>query len=116
MYTIQCLWTAARHNVATKFIVCQNRSYKLLQANISKFWQERGITGRDYPLPFDLSKPEICFEELAQSLGVKGERVVRPDEVKSAIKRMLEHDGPYLINLILEGDVRPEHIGVRCGQ
>ena len=116
MYTIQCLWTAARHNVASKFIVCQNRSYKLLQANISKFWQERGITGRDYPLPFDLSKPEICFEEIAQSLGVKGERVVKPDEVKSAIKRMLEHDGPYLINLVLEGDITPELIGVHCGQ
>ena len=116
MYTIQCLWTAARHNVAAKFIVCQNRSYKLLQANISKFWQERGIQGRDFPTPFDLSKPEICFNEIANSFGVSGERVVRPDQVEPAIKRMLEHNGPYLINLVLEGDVRPELIGVHCGQ
>jgi len=116
MYTIQCLWTAARHDVNAKFIVCQNRSYKLLQANISKFWQERGIKGRDFPVPFDLSKPEICFNEIANSFGVSGERVVRPDQVEPAIDRMLNHDGPYLINLVLEGDVRPDLIGVHCGQ
>ena len=116
MYTIQCLWTAARHNVAAKFVVCQNRSYKLLQANISKFWQERGIEGREFPTPFDLSKPEICFNEIANSFGVAGERVVRPDQVKDAIARMLAYDGPYLINLVLDGAVRPDLIGVRCGQ
>ena len=116
MYTIQCLWTAARHNVAAKFVVCQNRSYKLLQANISKFWQERGIVGREFPTPFDLSKPEICFNEIANSFGVAGEQVVRPDQVKDAIARMLAHDGPYLINLVLDGAIRPDLIGVRCGQ
>ena len=116
MYTIQCLWTAARHNVAAKFVVCQNRSYKLLQANISKFWQERGIEGREFPTPFDLSKPEICFNEIANSFGVAGERVVRPDQVKDAIARMLAYDGPYLINLVLDGAIRPDLIGVRCGQ
>ena len=116
MYTIQCLWTAARHNVAAKFVVCQNRSYKLLQANISKYWQERGITGRDFPTPFDLSKPEICFSEIANSFGVAAEKVVEPDQVEPAIARMLNHEGPYLINLVLEGDVHPELIGVKCGQ
>jgi benzoylformate decarboxylase len=116
MYTIQCLWTAARHNVDAKFVVCQNRSYKLLQANISKFWEERGIIGRNYPLPFDLSKPEICFSEIVKSFGVAAEQVVQPDQVVPAIDRMLNHDGPYLINLVLEGDVHPELIGVKCGQ
>lgn len=116
MYTIQCLWTAARHDINAKFIVCQNRSYKLLQANISKFWQDRGIKGRDFPLPFDLSKPEICFNEIASSFGVSAERVVRPDQVEDAIGRMLNYDGPYLINLVLDGDIRPELIGVHCGQ
>lgn len=116
MYTIQCLWTAARHNVASKFVVCQNRSYKLLQANISKFWQERGITGRDFPTPFDLSKPEISFSQIANSFGVAAEQVVSPNQVEDAIDRMLNHDGPYLISLVLEGDVRPDLIGVKCGQ
>lgn len=116
MYTIQCLWTAARHDVHAKFIVCQNRSYRLLQANITQYWKERGITGRSFPTSFDLSNPEIYFEDIAKSMGVAGERVWKPSQVAPAIERMLEHNGPYLINLILDGDVHPELISVRCGQ
>ena len=116
MYTIQCLWTAARHNIKAKFVVCQNRSYRLLQANITKFWSERGITERDFPIAFDLSKPEICFAEIAKSFSVQSERVWKPSQVDSAIKKMLDHDGPYLINLVLDGDIHPELIGVHCGQ
>jgi benzoylformate decarboxylase len=29
---------------------------------------------------------------------------------------MLAHPGPFLIDLVLAGDVRPEQIGVHCGQ
>jgi thiamine pyrophosphate-dependent acetolactate synthase large subunit-like protein len=116
MYTIQCLWTAARHGVAAKFVVCQNRSYRLLQANITQFWKERGIEGREFPQSFDLSNPEISFDIIAHSFGVPGERVWRPDQVPAAVDRMLAHNGPYLINLVLEGDVNPELVGVHCGQ
>ena len=116
MYTIQCLWTASRHNIKAKFIVCQNRSYRLLQANISKFWSERGITDRDFPIAFDLSKPEICFARLAKGFDVQSERVWKPSQVEPAIKKMLAHDGPFLINLVLDGDIHPDLIGVHCGQ
>jgi benzoylformate decarboxylase len=116
MYTVQALWTAARHNVAAKFIVCQNRSYRLLQANIKQFWQEQGIESHEYPLCFDLSEPEISFEDLAKGMGVEGERVWKPSQVEPAIRRMLESARPYLINLVLEGDVHPELIGIHCGQ
>lgn len=116
MYTIQTLWTAARHNIAAKFVVCQNRSYRLLQANIRQFWDERGISHHDYPLCFDLSTPEISFEDIAKSMGVAAERVWKPSQIKPAIARMLASTDPYLINLVLDGDVHPELIGVHCGQ
>ncbi|WP_094556875.1 thiamine pyrophosphate-binding protein [Synechococcus sp. 1G10] len=116
MYTIQCLWTAARHSVAAKFIVCQNRSYRLLQANIKQFWMSQGINEHSYPLCFDLSRPEISFEDLAKGMGVEAERVWKPSQVSSAIQRLLNSERPYLINLVLEGDVHPELIGVHCGQ
>jgi thiamine pyrophosphate-dependent acetolactate synthase large subunit-like protein len=116
MYTIQCLWTAARHRIAAKFVVCQNRSYRLLQANIKQYWQEQGIPEHEYPLCFDLSEPEISFEQMAESMGVKAERVWKPSQVSGAITRMLTSKEPYLINLVLDGDVHPELIGVHCGQ
>ena len=66
MYTIQALWTAARHNINVKFVVCNNGSYRLLQLNIDQFWREQGIEKHDFPLSFDLSHPPLKFAELAQ--------------------------------------------------
>jgi benzoylformate decarboxylase len=116
MYTIQALWTAARHNVDAKFVVCNNQSYRLLQLNLLAYWKERDITPRDYPLSFDLSKPDLRFVDMARGMGVEGVRVETPQEVGPAIRRAMDHQGPFLIDVVLEGDVHPEMIGVVCGQ
>jgi benzoylformate decarboxylase len=116
MYTIQALWTAARHNVGSKFVVCNNGSYRLLQLNLLAYWRERGIAPRDYPLSFDLSQPVLRFDEMARSMGVPGIRVEKPWEIAPAIQQMLAQPGPFLIDLVLEGDTHPELVGVRCGQ
>jgi benzoylformate decarboxylase len=116
MYTIQALWTAARHNVDAKFVVCNNRSYRILQYNIQQYWKELELPERDFPLSFDLSKPEIRFDEIARSMGVAAVRVEKPEEIAPAIRQALDHQGPFLIDLLLEGNVHPEMIGVRCGQ
>jgi thiamine pyrophosphate-dependent acetolactate synthase large subunit-like protein len=116
MYTIQALWSAARHNLPVKYIVCNNRSYRLLQANISQYWQEHGVTGRPFPLSFDLSKPDLQFAEMAKALGVAGRRVQTAEEIIPAVEEMLAHDGPFLLDVVLEGNIHPELIGVRCGQ
>jgi benzoylformate decarboxylase len=53
---------------------------------------------------------------MAQSYGIASARVERPEQIGPAIRQMLEHKGPFLIDLLLEADVHPELIGVRCGQ
>lgn len=116
MYTIQALWTAARHNVGAKFVVCNNSSYRLLQLNIDQYWKEQGVTPHDYPLSFDLSHPPLQFAAMAQGMGVPGVRVERPADVGPAITRMLETPGPFLVDLVLEGNVHPERVGATCGQ
>ncbi len=116
MYTIQALWTAARHNINAKFVVCNNRSYRILQYNIQQYFKEQNISGRDLPLSFDLSMPPLRFDIMAQSMGVPGVRVEKVAEIVPAIQQALAHDGPFLIDLVLEANVRPEMIGVRCGQ
>lgn len=116
MYTIQALWSAARHHVDVKFVVCNNRSYRLLQLNIEQFWKERGIAHHDFPISFDLSHPAIQFAELARGMGVAAVRVSEPHEIGPAIDQMFGTPGPFLIDLVLEGDIRPDRIGDVCGQ
>jgi len=116
MFTIQALWTAARHHIGAKFIVCNNGSYRLLQLNIDQYWREQGIEKHDYPLSFDLSEPPLKFAELARAMGVPSVRVEKPWEVGPAIAQALATPGPFLIDLVLEGDSHPERVGNTCGQ
>ncbi len=115
MYTIQALWTAARHDLPAKFVVCNNASYKLLQLNIQQWWQEAGVAPHEFPVCFDLSHPSLGFVDLARGLGVAGRRVSQASEVGPAIREMLAHPGPFLIDLVLPGDVDPTQVGVKCG-
>ena len=116
MYTIQALWTAARHKTDVKFVVCNNGTYRLLQLNIDVYWKERDIAKHDFPLSFDLSYPPLQFAEMAKSMGVEGVRVEEPGGIAPAIDRALAHRGPFLIDLVLEGDSHPDRVGNTCGQ
>jgi benzoylformate decarboxylase len=100
MYTIQALWTAARYNIAAKFVICNNHRYELLDLNIEQYWLERGIDSHPHPDSFDLGRPDINFADLARSLGVEAVRVQKRDEVEPAVRRMLAHQGPFLVDLI----------------
>lgn len=116
MYTIQALWTAARHNINAKFVICNNGLYRLLQLNIDQYWQEQSVEKHDFPLCFDLSSPPIHFADLARSMNVAAVRVEKPWEIKAAIRDALAHPGPFLIDLVLESETHPERIGNTCGQ
>ena len=116
MYTIQALWTAARHNLDVKFVICNNGSYRLLQVNIEAYWKERQYPAHDYPLCFDLSQPPIQFAGLAEAMGVNGARIEKPDQIGPALDKALSHRGPFLLDVVVEGNVKPEMIGMRCGQ
>ncbi|WP_329193605.1 MULTISPECIES: thiamine pyrophosphate-binding protein [unclassified Streptomyces] len=99
MYTYQALWTAVRHGINAKFVVCNNRKYRLLDDNIAQYWRERDIPEHGFPGSFDLSHPEIDFAGLARALGADGTRVEKPDEAVAAVGRMLAHPGPYLVDI-----------------
>lgn len=99
MYTYQALWTAVRHSVAAKFVVCNNRKYRLLDDNIAQYWKERDIPRHDFPSSFDLSRPDIRFADLARALGADGVRVEKPEEAADAVERMLAATGPFLVDL-----------------
>jgi benzoylformate decarboxylase len=106
MFTFPALWTAAHYRIGAKFVVCNNRSYRILKDNLVVYWRERNINPPDFPAPFNIREPDVDYVSLAKGLGVPGVRVTRPGEMRSAIRSMLEHDGPFLIDLILEDTVQ----------
>lgn len=116
MYTIQALWTAAHHNIGAKFVICNNHSYRLLKLNIQQYWHELHLPERDFPASFDLQEPDIHFAALAQAMGVPGVRVEQPAQIGPAIRQALQHDGPFLIDLVIKGDVPDHPVHVKCGQ
>jgi benzoylformate decarboxylase len=100
MYTIQALWTAVRHDVAAKFVICNNHRYELLDANIVEYWRESGVAPHPHPSGFDLSHPELGFVDLARGMQVDGVRVEKPADVSGAVQRMLAEPGPFLVDLV----------------
>jgi acetolactate synthase I/II/III large subunit len=41
------------------------------------------------------------FVKIAEGFGVKGRRVIRKEDLKDAIQEMLDHDGPYVLDVIV---------------
>ena len=115
MYTIQSLWSAARHKLPIKYVVCSNGIYQLLQLNILQYWKSIGADRGAFPLSFDLSSPALRFADLARAMSVPAVDVTSPADVPAAVAAALAEPGPFLIDLQLEQVARPELIGVRCG-
>jgi benzoylformate decarboxylase len=110
MYTIQALWTAAHHRIGAKFVICNNHSYRLLKFNLQDYWAAQGLKPQvpaSFPNCFDLHEPDLDFVGLAKAMGVSGVRVTQPAEIAPAIQTMLDHNGPFLIDLVVDGSVPP---------
>ena len=105
MFTIAALWTAAHCRIGAKFVVCNNRSYRILKDNLVVYWRDIGTQQGEFPPSFDIHDPDVDFVSLAKGMGVPGVRVTEPDDMAGAIATMLAHDGPYLIDLVLEDRV-----------
>jgi benzoylformate decarboxylase len=106
--TIQALNTAARHKLGAKFVICNNRSYRILKYNIQDYWKNWLAQDRDqsFPKEFDLEESGLRFDLLANGHGVKSVRVETPADVEPAIDAMLANDNePYLIDLVLSKEL-----------
>lgn len=93
MYSVQSLWTAARHGARVVFLVLNNGRY----AALKRF---AGVLGyaADERLP-GIELPGIDFSALAQAQGCFGERVDRWERIEAALARALQRPGPSLIDV-----------------
>ena len=105
IYTLPALWTAAHYHIGAKFVVCNNRSYRILKDNLVVYWRDHNAHNGDFPAFFDIRDPDVDYVALAEGLGVPGTRVTNPGQIADAITAMLAHSGPFLIDLVLEDTV-----------
>jgi acetolactate synthase-1/2/3 large subunit len=99
MYTLQALWTQAREGLDVTTVIFNNRSYAILNLELSR-------VGAESPGPkaldmLDLSRPDLDFAALANGMGVEAARATTADEVVSALERGLASPGPYLVDAVL---------------
>jgi benzoylformate decarboxylase len=103
MYSIQALWTAARHRLAIVFVILSNREYRILKHNVD-VWRQNFEAGTQHPYQnMDLTGPELDFVHLAAGMGVEGARVEKADDIAPALARAVATNRPYLLEIVVEG-------------
>lgn len=96
MYNIQALWTAAHLKLQMVFVIANNRGYRILKQRVRTRDDFTGFVGMDF------KDPPIDFAALAAAMGVRALPVTEADAVGTALREALAHDGPTLLDVILD--------------
>lgn len=96
MYSVQALWTAAHYKLPITFVICNNRSYRILKERLVS------MRGAEKHVGMDLRDPPIDWVGMAQSLGVPARRVTDAADIAPAIKEATARDGPSLIDAVVQ--------------
>jgi thiamine pyrophosphate-dependent acetolactate synthase large subunit-like protein len=100
MYTITALWTAAHHKIPVTWVIVNNSSYRILKLNLQDYLGESGAKRRF--MHTDLHDPPIGYDRLAESMGVWGRRVERPEDLGDALREAMAQPGPSLLDVVVD--------------
>jgi benzoylformate decarboxylase len=103
IYTISALWTAAHHGLPVVWVILNNASYRVLKENVRRDGVDVDAARR--LLGADLVDPRLDFVALAAGFGVDAVRVTDPTDVGPALRTALGSRKPYLLELIIDGEL-----------
>ena len=107
MYGIQGLWTAAYYDLPVTYVICNNRSYRILkQFLINYYYPALGLEDRqsDY-IGMNFSKQPLDCAGVARGFGVEGFRVDKPNQLRATLEKALSLGRPSLVDVhIHSGD------------
>ena len=104
MMTIQGLWTAANDDIPCVFVICNNGMYRILRTNFNIYQKDvlglsetsgENLLYSEFATPFDMAA-------IANSMGVHGERIIDPCEIKPAVDRAVASGKPALLDIIID--------------
>ena len=106
MMNIQELATAHIEKIAAKAMILNNQHLGMVVQWEDRFYgsvrgntilgDESNVGSPDNP---DALYPD--FVRIAEGFGVKGRRVLKKADLRPAIQEMLDHDGPYVLDVIV---------------
>ncbi len=105
MMTVQALWTAANENIPVVYLICNNRSYRILKVNMNSYKTQllgeavpEDYVGMDFPLPLNIAG-------IANAIGVHGRSIEDPAELAPAIREAVESNRPAVLDVTIEGSI-----------
>jgi benzoylformate decarboxylase len=105
MYTCQALWTAARYRLGVTYVILNNASYRILKQRTHAM---KGFAYQaDRYVAMDLDDPAVDFVRLAESLGVRAERLEKASDIAPALGRAVASSGPTLLDVTLDRSFKP---------
>jgi len=99
MYTVQALWTMAREGLDVTVVGLSNRSYAILNFELSRVGA--GTAGEASARLLDIDNPTLDLAGLASSQGVPSVRVTSAEELTAALERSYATPGPMFIEAVL---------------
>ncbi len=99
MYTVQALWTQARESLNLTTLLCNNRSYRILQVELAR----AGVAepGRNARALTSLANPEIDWARIARGMGIPSVRVDSAESLSAELERAFATPGPNFIEMML---------------
>ncbi|MBA83970.1 MAG: acetolactate synthase large subunit [Rhodobacteraceae bacterium] len=98
LYTLQGLWTQAREGLNVTTIVLSNRSYAILQGEMTAVGATMGAAAHDL---FTLDRPAPDWQSLARGFGIPATRAQTIETLITQINRANATPGPSLIELLI---------------
>ena len=99
MYTVQALWTMVREQLDVTVVLLNNRSYAILNIELSRVGVEQpGPTALSL---LDLSNPDLEWTDIARGMGMQAIKVETVAALDQAFADAMAQSGPSLIEVML---------------
>jgi benzoylformate decarboxylase len=100
MYSVQALWTAANQKLPLTYVICNNGGYRIIKQRLKLFH------GNDQYIGMDFQEPALDWVGLAQSMGMKAQRVEDPGALPDVLRSVCDGSmGPNLVEVVTDPTV-----------
>ena len=99
MYSIQALWTAAKHRLPLTVVIANNGGYRIIKQRLLAFHGDDNYVGMDF------ADPGVDFVGLARALGLEATRVTAIGDLAPHLSAAFRAPGAKLVEVMIDGAV-----------